>query len=108
MLFAFLIVSATAIAPYWIQGNILAMINPSVRHEAAEALDRALDEAVLKYRSKPSVKANEDEISEAKERLVILKASKAKLEDEIDAADGLAALSDTEGTLSLGDYLESH
>ena len=31
----------------------------------------------------------------------------AKLEDEIDAAEGLAALADTEGTMSLGDYLES-
>ena len=27
--------------------------------------------------------------------------------DEIDAADGLASLADTEGTLSLEDYLES-
>jgi len=31
----------------------------------------------------------------------------AKLEDEIDAAEGLAALSDTEGTVSLEDYLQS-
>ncbi len=31
----------------------------------------------------------------------------AKLEDEIDAAEGLAALSDTEGTISLEAYLES-
>jgi predicted DNA-binding protein len=31
----------------------------------------------------------------------------AKLEDEIDAAEGLASLSDTEGTLSLEAYLES-
>ena len=31
----------------------------------------------------------------------------AKLEDEIDAAEGLAALSDTEGTMSLEAYLES-
>ncbi len=31
----------------------------------------------------------------------------AKLEDEIDAAEGLAALSDTEGTISLEVYLES-
>ncbi|MFC1989829.1 hypothetical protein ACFLVW_04640 [Chloroflexota bacterium] len=31
----------------------------------------------------------------------------AKLEDEIDASEGLASLSDTEGTISLGAYLES-
>ena len=31
----------------------------------------------------------------------------SKLEDEIDAADGLAALTDTEGTMSLEAYLES-
>ncbi len=31
----------------------------------------------------------------------------AKLEDEIDAAEGLAALADTEGTESLETYLES-
>ncbi len=31
----------------------------------------------------------------------------AKLEDEIDVAEGLAALSDTEGTISLEAYLES-
>ena len=31
----------------------------------------------------------------------------AKLEDEIDAAEGLAALVDTEGTISLETYLES-
>jgi predicted DNA-binding protein len=31
----------------------------------------------------------------------------AKLEDEIDAAEGLAALSDTEGTISLEAYLGS-
>ena len=31
----------------------------------------------------------------------------AKLEDEIDAAEGLAALSDMEGTISLEAYLES-
>ena len=31
----------------------------------------------------------------------------AKLEDEIDAAEGLAALADTEGTVSLQAYLES-
>ena len=31
----------------------------------------------------------------------------SKLEDEIDAAEGLAALSDTEGTVSLEDYLQS-
>jgi len=31
----------------------------------------------------------------------------AKLEDEIDASEGLASLADTEGTLSLGAYLES-
>ena len=31
----------------------------------------------------------------------------AKLEDEIDAADGLAALADTKGTKSLEAYLES-
>ncbi|MDP2919543.1 MAG: hypothetical protein Q8O43_04920 [Dehalococcoidia bacterium] len=31
----------------------------------------------------------------------------AKLEDEIDAAEGLAALADTEGTKSLEAYLES-
>ena len=31
----------------------------------------------------------------------------AKLEDEIDAAEGLAALADTEGTMSLEDYLKS-
>ncbi len=31
----------------------------------------------------------------------------AKLEDEMDAAEGLAALSDTEGTISLEAYLES-
>ena len=31
----------------------------------------------------------------------------AKLEDEIDAAEGLVALSDTEGTISLETYLES-
>ena len=31
----------------------------------------------------------------------------AKLEDEIDAAEGLAALADTEGTASLEAYLES-
>ncbi|MFH1382574.1 MAG: hypothetical protein ABIH70_06730 [Chloroflexota bacterium] len=30
-----------------------------------------------------------------------------KLEDEIDAAEGLAALADTEGTMSLEDYLAS-
>lgn len=32
----------------------------------------------------------------------------AKLEDEIDAAEGLMALADTEGTISLKAYLESH
>ncbi len=31
----------------------------------------------------------------------------AKLEDEIDAAEGLAALVDTEGSMSLEAYLES-
>lgn len=31
----------------------------------------------------------------------------AKLEDEIDAAEGLAALADTEGTMSLEAYLAS-
>ena len=31
----------------------------------------------------------------------------AKLEDEIDAAEGLAALADIEGTISLAGYLES-
>jgi len=31
----------------------------------------------------------------------------AKLEDEIDASEGLASLADTEGTMSLEDYLES-
>ena len=31
----------------------------------------------------------------------------AKLEDEIDASEGLAALADTEGTMSLEAYLES-
>ena len=31
----------------------------------------------------------------------------AKLEDEIDASEGLASLSDTEGTISLEAYLES-
>ncbi len=31
----------------------------------------------------------------------------AKLEDEIDASEGLAALADTEGTVSLDAYLES-
>ncbi len=31
----------------------------------------------------------------------------AKLEDEIDAAEGLAALADSEGTMSLEAYLES-
>ena len=31
----------------------------------------------------------------------------AKLEDEIDAAEGLAALADTKGTMSLEAYLES-
>jgi predicted HicB family RNase H-like nuclease len=31
----------------------------------------------------------------------------AKLEDEIDSAEGLAELADTEGTISLNDYLES-
>ena len=32
----------------------------------------------------------------------------SKLEDEIDAAYGLLALTDIEGTLSLEEYLESH
>ena len=40
-----------------------------------------------------------------KERLT--EAIIAKLEDEIDAAEGLAALSDTEDTISLEAYLES-
>jgi hypothetical protein len=31
----------------------------------------------------------------------------AKLEDEIDAAEGLASLAETEGTMSLGVYLKS-
>lgn len=31
----------------------------------------------------------------------------AKLEDEIDSAEGLSALADTEGTMSLESYLES-
>jgi hypothetical protein len=31
----------------------------------------------------------------------------AKLEDEIDASEGLASLADAEGTMSLEDYLES-
>jgi hypothetical protein len=31
----------------------------------------------------------------------------AKLEDEIDAAEGLSALADTEGTMLLESYLES-
>ncbi|RJQ41353.1 MAG: hypothetical protein C4555_00155 [Dehalococcoidia bacterium] len=31
----------------------------------------------------------------------------AKLEDEIDASDGLASLADTEGTKTLEDYLKS-
>ncbi len=30
-----------------------------------------------------------------------------KLEDDVDAREGLAALGDTEGTISLRDYLES-
>lgn len=32
----------------------------------------------------------------------------AKLEDEIDSSEGLAALADTEGAMSLEVYLESH
>jgi hypothetical protein len=31
----------------------------------------------------------------------------AKLEDEVDASEGLASLADTEGTMSLEAYLES-
>ena len=31
----------------------------------------------------------------------------AKLEDEIDASEGMASLADTEGTISLEAYLES-
>jgi len=31
----------------------------------------------------------------------------AKLEDEIDASEGLASLRDIDGTMSLGEYLES-
>jgi len=31
----------------------------------------------------------------------------AYLEDEINAEDGLASLADIEGTIALGDYLES-
>jgi hypothetical protein len=31
-----------------------------------------------------------------------------KLEDDIDAREGLAALGDTEGTISLKDYIASH
>jgi len=31
----------------------------------------------------------------------------AKLEDEVDASEGLASLADAEGTMSLGAYLES-
>jgi hypothetical protein len=30
-----------------------------------------------------------------------------KLEDEVDASEGLASLADTEGTMSLENYLES-
>ena len=37
----------------------------------------------------------------------LIEAIIAKLEDEIDASEGLAALADTEGTLSLEAYLES-
>jgi hypothetical protein len=32
----------------------------------------------------------------------------AKMEDEIDATESLAALADVEGTVSLEDYLKSH
>ena len=31
----------------------------------------------------------------------------AKMEDEVDSTEGLAALADVEGTISLEDYLES-
>ena len=37
----------------------------------------------------------------------IIEAIIAKLEDDIDASEGMASLSDTEGTLSLEAYLES-
>lgn len=37
----------------------------------------------------------------------LIEAIIAKLEDEIDASEGLASLADTGGTMSLGAYLES-
>ena len=37
----------------------------------------------------------------------LIEAIIAKLEDEIDASEGLASLADAEGTLSLDAYLES-
>ena len=37
----------------------------------------------------------------------LIEAIIAKLEDEIDASEGLASLSDAEGTVSLENYLES-
>ncbi len=37
----------------------------------------------------------------------IIEAIIAKLEDDIDASEGMASLADTEGTLSLEDYLNS-
>jgi hypothetical protein len=37
----------------------------------------------------------------------LIEAIIAKLEDEIDASEGLASLADAEGTLSLENYLES-
>jgi hypothetical protein len=37
----------------------------------------------------------------------LIEAIMAKLEDEIDASEGLASLADAEGTMSLEDYLAS-
>ncbi len=37
----------------------------------------------------------------------LIEAIISKLEDEIDASEGLASLADTEGTMLLEDYLES-
>ncbi len=67
-----------------VPADVLAMISPSHRQEAQENLDRALKDAASQYRSKRSVEANEEEVTEAKEKLEALKAVKEDLEQTVE------------------------
>ena len=66
------------------RSDILALISPSERQEAVDNLDRALNNATSKYRSGRSVKANDEEMKEAKGKLESLNARKLQLEEKIE------------------------